>query len=516
MPRTVGLLLASLVFLACPCSVLAATPEEERQAMYGEQYTKVRASRDFEDNAALASELIAAAKQARPEYAALLCDWAYELADNRAGWDKAAEALELKAEKVPTRKAEALENAVKVRSKQMAIKSAPAPARAAAAAALIRDALAAAEAYCQAADIKASAMVRQAEQAARTAAPERLDEVRDARNRITYRLRIEMQAQPLVERLKQSPDDEATRTKLVHLMVIDLDAPERAVAFLEGSTDAKAVKYVPAAAKPLDEAPELVCKELGEWYAGLAEDAPLAAKEAMLVRAWRYLGRYLCLHEAKDLARSESAKVNEKVEAALDKLGPPKGLVVGPGRWISLLPRVNLTEDGLSKNWTTEGAAFVLLGTGKLRVPCQPCGDYQLKARLVVMKATADRRHLIAYNLPVGEYGGSYSFADGGVFGGIPGTSAVPPPGEVSAGKEYRIDIRVASKDAEAEILVQVNGEQHLRWTGNPSSLKWAYTQDMPETTYLGIGAFEHPEHPKVAFVELRLRMISGKAVLLR
>jgi len=116
--------------------------------------------------------------------------------------------------------------------------------------------------------------------------------------------------------------------------------------------------------------------------------------------------------------------------------------------------------------------------------------------------------HRVSFHLPVGEGGGSYSFAHGGVFGGIGRTKA--PAGEVSVGKVYRVDMRVGSEDEEAEIVVRVNGAPHLRWKGNPSKLG----MDMPTKEYLGIGTFF--TRSTVLFSDLRLRMISGRAELLR
>ena len=63
---------------------------------------------------------------------------------------------------------------------------------------------------------------------------------------------------------------------------------------------------MPAAAKPLAEAPEFACLELGEWYRSLGESAPTSAKPAMYARAQAYYGRFLETHTGADLDRTEA------------------------------------------------------------------------------------------------------------------------------------------------------------------------------------------------------------------
>lgn len=107
--------------------------------------------------------------------------------------------------------------------------------------------------------------------------------------------------------------------------MVDLDDPVRALPFLDGCTDEGMRKYVPAAAKPVEEAPELACKELGEWYAERAAATRGAGREPAMVRARRHLERYLRLHETEDLARAEAAKVKISVATVKRDLAALKG-----------------------------------------------------------------------------------------------------------------------------------------------------------------------------------------------
>ena len=66
--------------------------------------------------------------------------------------------------------------------------------------------------------------------------------------------------------LKAKPDHAATRTLLLNALVIDLDAPARAVKHLNDDVDQAFGTYVPLAAGETGELQANVCRELGDWY----------------------------------------------------------------------------------------------------------------------------------------------------------------------------------------------------------------------------------------------------------
>jgi hypothetical protein len=83
-------------------------------------------------------------------------------------------------------------------------------------------------------------------------------------------------------------------------------------------------------------------------------------------------------------------------------------------------------------------------------------------------------------------------------------------------GKAYLVEMRVLCDGEEAEILVRVDGQPHVSWKGDPAKLGWAWASEMPTRDYLGFGANQHPKGPEILFADVRLRMISGRAYLLR
>jgi len=133
----------------------------------------------------------------------------------------------------------------------------------------------------------------------------------------------------LKAKLEASPQNLALRKELVRTCLVDLDDPAQAAAFVDDSLDPPARKYVPAAARGVEAAPELACLELADWYRGLVLEARTsAAKAAVLGRARDYYTRFLALHTIQDAARAAAAQALKKVEDDLATLGP----AARPGR----------------------------------------------------------------------------------------------------------------------------------------------------------------------------------------
>jgi formylglycine-generating enzyme required for sulfatase activity len=136
-------------------------------------------------------------------------------------------------------------------------------------------------------------------------------------------LQVEKQIAALKARLSVDPKDASSRKEIVRLYLVEMDNPAEAAKFLNEAMDAATRKYVPAAAKPVEEAPEAACTEMGDWYRGLADQATApASKGAMLERAKAYYTRFVDLHKADDVARAGATLMLMKIDDALAKLGP--------------------------------------------------------------------------------------------------------------------------------------------------------------------------------------------------
>jgi len=265
----------------------------------------------------------ARAVQGQPPVAAILCEKAGELglADPR-GYQTVLGAADLLAAKVPEKADVAQEMRVAVRQRQYDQARTPQD-RAALGAVLVEAMVSAANGKAHAGRVEEAQ--RQFSAALVLARALRLPyavEIEAQQKAASELLRTAARIPALKAQLKAEPTNQAVRDQLVRLLVIDFDNPAEAARYLDGPCDAALLKYVPAAAKGVQAAPELACLELGKWYRELAASAVPASKVAMLARCRAYCERFLELHAVADLDRFAADQILKMVTDELVKLSP--------------------------------------------------------------------------------------------------------------------------------------------------------------------------------------------------
>jgi formylglycine-generating enzyme required for sulfatase activity len=330
LPGRLGL---AAILLAGSVTALADEAADTFNKLYGEDLKRVAATPLLADDVALGKQMLEDAKKAGDQSAflTLLCEKAYELAARDAsGHTTATAAMDLLAGKVPEKKVECLQkNAALYQKEYAAVRG---EARAKAGESVITALVALAEAQVAAGDSDAAGLtLRQAVAVATAIKSENKAALQAQVENLALRQKVEKQIAALKAKLDADPQDAASRKELVRLWLVEMDNPATAAKFLDETLDEATRKYVPAAAKPLADAPELACTELGDWYKGLADQAATpASKGAMLRRAQGYYQRFLELHMAADLARTAATLTLKRIEDALAKLGPALGPKSGP------------------------------------------------------------------------------------------------------------------------------------------------------------------------------------------
>jgi tetratricopeptide (TPR) repeat protein len=319
---TTGLVAVAILLLSA-APVWADEAEDAFNSLYGNEYKRVAGTPDKNDDVALAADLLKAAKApgVHPALLAILCDKAYELGTKApAGYGSAIEAMEILAQRVPDKAADALKNLLAVRERQY--QAAKGLDKADAGEVFIEALLVAADASTKGgATAEAMAFLRKAFGAAKAVKSDRQNEIQGRIDRATMRERLRKQVSDLKARLAANPQDVAARKEALRLCLVDLDDPAEAATFLDDSSDEAMRKYVPAAAKGVGAAPQLACLELGQWYHGLAGDAHALSKPGMLTRARDYLERFLELHTVQDANRLLADQLLATIQEQLSKLG---------------------------------------------------------------------------------------------------------------------------------------------------------------------------------------------------
>ena len=319
---TARLVAAGLVLLST-IPALADEAADTFNQLYGEDLKRVAATRSADDDLVLAKQLLDAAEKVTHQTAflTLLCEEAHELAiKDPEGYPTAKAALELLAANVPEKKLESLQKVAAMCQRSYATARWGAKAKAGEALMEALTVLADAQVAAEDAD-GAGATLRQALIVATRIRSVSKAALQAQLAGLGARQKIEEEIAALKAKLEKDPKDAASRKEIVRLYLVEMDEPAGAATFVGETLDEATRKYVPAAAKPPEEAPELACKELGEWYRGLADEATApASKGAMLERAKAYYERFMDLHKADDLARTAATLMLKKIDDALARL----------------------------------------------------------------------------------------------------------------------------------------------------------------------------------------------------
>jgi len=482
---------------------------QDFESLYGRDMARVANTRDTKDDVELAARLLAAAKKAadQPPLLAVLCEKAYDLAAvHPDGYETALDAMDVLKTEVPAKAGECAEREVAVLQKQFT--KAPKDAKADPGEALLDALLALVDSRLETGDAADAAKAcGEARRIAIAISSERREHIEQRHNDVKQTIQDAGEIENLKALLDKEPENTAAREKLVRLC-LTAGRPAEAAKYVEGVEDEALRKYVPAAAKPVEEAPELACVELGEWYRGLAEGAPSYARVGMYERARAYLERFLKLHTAKDQLRTRAVLALEKVEAALEKLGR--------SRWTDLLAMVDPTRDMVMGRWLLlpDGLAVIWRPGdprspwARILVPAAPQGSYELKGRFV---RTSENREVFVV-LPAGETAVALVLSkkdgDSSALESIQGSSgAVVRPGALENGREYALHAKVVLAGEQAEVMVNLDGEPYIAWKGPRSDLSVAKGLEVTEPGCFGLGV----QSACVLWRSLRLKMLSGK-----
>jgi len=318
-----GRLALAAILLASSLPVLADEATDTFNKLYGDDLKRVAASPLPADDVALGKQMLEGAKSVanQPAVLTLLCEKAYELASkDPSGYATATAATDLLAAKVPDKKVECIQKNAALYQKQYA--AARGEAKTKAGESVITALGALAEVQIAAGDADAAGLtLRQAVAVATAIKSENRAALQAQVENLALRQKAEKQVAALKAKLDADPKDAASRTELVRLYVAEMDNPAEAARLVDETLDEATRKYVPAAAKSVEEAPEAACTELGTWYMGLADQVTTpASKGAMLRRAKTYYQRFLALHTSEDPGRAVAMLTLKRIDDALLKL----------------------------------------------------------------------------------------------------------------------------------------------------------------------------------------------------
>lgn len=312
------------LFVLCGLAVLVSSVRADEAAqlfetLYGKKIKAVRSTVTRSDDVSLAQQLLTVARTSTDQSSllAILCDNAYELGKQRAdGYATAIDAMQLLAEHDDERKPEAQDRIVDLLNRQ--IRTSDRDAAKQAAETMTELLVTIGEEQMKAKQFSDAA--KSFQRALIVASRHKLAvvaEIKQQTESAKQAQRTHVEIATLRERLLRDANDTAAAKSLVQLYVVELNDIQSASHYVAQTGDQTLAAYVNASTKPVEQASESACYDLGHWYHGLAGKGSRAAKPVMLGRAHAYLSRYLALHSSADLKRKSAEILVSQIEASL-------------------------------------------------------------------------------------------------------------------------------------------------------------------------------------------------------
>ncbi|MCY2927589.1 MAG: hypothetical protein NT031_19550, partial [Planctomycetota bacterium] len=317
-----GWLPACLLLLVC-VSGLRADAQGDFESLYGDQVRKALASPGKKDTAGLAEKLLKAAKELQdaPALRIVMLEKAVDLgAMTPGGTETADSAIETLISVAPDRRADW--QAKRLQALQTRFQAARPDDKQPAGDEYITALIATADDEVEAGQIdKAVAHYKLAFDVGKTFRSGVKTDIADRIHQAEARRELDRQLKQLQDKLAATPTDALTREKLVRLIVLDLDAPVKAAAFLNDDLDQAMRTYVPLAGKEVESVEEKVALEMGRWYESMLAGASPAGARTALERARAYYRRYLEMHTAKDADSLKTSMSLKRVEEEAQRRG---------------------------------------------------------------------------------------------------------------------------------------------------------------------------------------------------
>ena len=327
------------------------------------------------------------------------------------------------------------------------------------------------------------------------------------------RQRCHQELAALKARLEKDPQDGVARAEIVRRYVVEEDDPATAATFDDPSLDEATRKFVAAAAKGVEAAPEYACPNLADWYRGLAEKTAAPAAKAVLLRhARRYYARFLELHHDEDLTRATVAVSLRKVEEVLGQLGYSVKSTALTAAWTDCLRLTSAEEHATNGRWAQRGSALRLEEPSAncgINIPVTLQGRYELDIAFVRTTGSGS----IGVCLPVGTTACEIILGPDGAAGAnlerVNGSRATGGPDTVqpntlSNGQEYGLAIKVLPEPDAVEITADLDGRPCLRWRGPAAALAPRNAWGLPDPGRLGLSA----SGATVEFRHMRVRSV--------
>jgi hypothetical protein len=383
---SLSLLSTAIAVAFLPSGILAGTPQESFDFLFGKEAAQVAASKDKAASIDFAGRILAAAATTKDDAALqrLLYEKAYEFASvGPAGQATALAAARTLSVIDQDRKSEWQEKVLVILRSQQATLRTPAE-RNASNQAIAEQLVLMAETQSEAGSVEKMALYCQQAQGTIQALPagSAKDDLLSRLKPVQARIAPLRQAEQLKAKLAADPRNKTVAESLVHLYLVDMDNPEEASKYAELGADETVRRNLLVAAMNVDGLPEAACLALADWYDELVNPIKGPTRAAMMRRVLAYSEQYIRLHPADDITNKKAKLLYEKAQKELKQSGE--------AAIVDLMKYVDPKQDFLGGSWSLRGG--VLVGSGRpacLQFPYHPPEEYDFEITFTMARPSS-------------------------------------------------------------------------------------------------------------------------------
>ncbi|MEM9020183.1 MAG: hypothetical protein AAGC44_06425 [Planctomycetota bacterium] len=307
----------------------------------------------------------------------------------------------------------------------------------------------------------------------------RVREIEDSVERLARTELINERLIQLERAVQINPRNAKAARQLIVLLLIEKDAPERALAFVDQADEPDLADIVSFAAVGVDAVSPPQALRLGDWYYAHAQTADGGQAFDLFSRAAAYYDRMLEHYGHEDALRQRVVTMRQMAGDELDKL---RAEHIGDqaGQWVDLIALFEPRRHRLGRNVDTRNGKLYSARTDFV-LPHAPTDGYDLRLRLEFV----DGERGLVLSLPIGPHRFFDLHYNWDLEEGI-GLAEVVSNNDQEVlfrqGREYQLDIEVRPGDELNAIRVLVDGGVVAEWEGDRGRLttkkKFLYTQE--------------------------------------
>jgi|GEM_PF-2488340 len=250
---------------------------------------------------------------------------------------------------------------------------------------------------------EAISLCRQANTIARAIDSNRRSTIEKALDRLAAESALTSRVQMLSLSVRKNPQNSPAARELVDLLLTKRDDPVSAAEFVESTQDEDLIEVVQFCANGIDRATPPAAMRVADWYLASAEDEEERYAEPLLRRSVDWYERFIAHYTREDALAKRVETLSKIAQVRLDQIVQKREDAMF-GKWIDLVNNYfepELHTLGEEDHVETDGSA-VEIDEASIILPVAPRGSYEMRVAFTTHHKHEERDSAFILHVPVG------------------------------------------------------------------------------------------------------------------